>query len=641
MAENSQQTPNWNLVPTPNLGNWASACKDSCKDTDAQITNETEMKEAENTDAEISESEGEPVSDREAADPDATTAKELTRETTPGTADSRKSNRTRERKDYLAMAAGSSQTTSPREALFTTKREEKAKQNMQALKNRMITKTKEISDLKEGRKMDQQNAQKIIEELRQEIATNKSTIDQQQTELAEQKEDLKNKKVDILRLEALSSIPKGNPTQESKDLKTENAKLKEEITQTKRQMDTDKTSHKERTQVDKGRATEKERIIKELSNALQNSKQEIAALTIDRDDYMTRLTELITGAKPTTTPEEPTNKILFLGDSNTENLRTECEKISGIEWTFKTLYTTQDISKFTSSANGKTLINQQDAIILLTGTNHIKINQPLNEIYTNLKATTENIARNKPIIIMEIPPFKTDQRKNNSTKLLNKTLQSLRDDHPNINTCNYREELDQLPTEEIMYDEIHINRQRPATIIANHIEKAISKLQITKGNANTTTKLYAIPEGKVGLIIGTKGCNLRKWTTELKVLIEVTKDPKPSAKVTGEEAKVDLTIEAMKALVDRSRPRETTTQTKDRYSSWSPAPQPRRRWEEPRPRWEDEARQQKEETRSSNQRGRGRGTPRVSWEAEETFTHEVTVHEEEEPRSRHQWYNRH
>ena len=200
-----------------------------------------------------------------------------------------------------------------------------------------------------------------------------------------------------------------------------------------------------------------------------------------------------------------------------------------------------------------------------------------------------------PFIILETPPFKTDARKNNTTKIFNKSLLTLQENHPNIKICTFREELKDLTADECMHDEIHIRRERPATIIVKKLEETIMHLNIPVArNTNTkTTKEYTIPDGKVGLIIGHKGTNLRKWTSENSVIIEVTKDEQPLARVTGDEPQVSTTINAMKDLVDRAvrrerdapstnwRHRPTTQETqRHRYSSRSPAPQHRNDWNE-------------------------------------------------------------
>ena len=134
---------------------------------------------------------------------------------------------------------------------------------------------------------------------------------------------------------------------------------------------------------------------------------------MEKEDYMSRLTELVTGNVTTPPPDENKLKLIFIGDSNSENLRTECQKNNAIDYHFKTLYTAPDIAKFTKSNTGKTLIEQKDGIIILTGTNHIRKNEPLYEIYESLKTIAESIPRKMPIIILETPPFKTDARKNN------------------------------------------------------------------------------------------------------------------------------------------------------------------------------------------------------------------------------------
>ena len=190
-----------------------------------------------------------------------------------------------------------------------------------------------------------------------------------------------------------------------------------------------------------------------------------------------------------------------------------------------------------------------------------------------------------------------------------------------------------------MHDEIHIKRDLPATIIVKKLEELIASINIpTNANKTTTTQEYAIPEGKVGLIIGQKGTNLRKWTKENSVHIEVTREDHPVARVTGAEPHVSATINAMKDMVEWALPREreaptnwrhgpsTTTKTqRPRYASRSPVTQNRQNWDMPQARRGEEWRKPREEQQPQARRGEEWRKPR----------------EEQQPRSRTPWQDRH
>jgi hypothetical protein len=184
----------------------------------------------------------------------------------------------------------------------------------------------------------------------------------------------------------------------------------------------------------------------------------------------------------------------------------------------------------------------------------MKKGEPLHTVFDNIRATIAALPENKPIIILETPPFKTDTKKNNSTKLLNKTLRTLQEMYPNVVLCEYRKDLEDIPIEEVMFDEIHIKRERPAKIITEKLWNIIQNTDIT--DSMTITRKYNIPEGKTGLLIGHKGTNLRRWTKEERVQITIKDDPTPTASLSGAEKDVNKVLNEMEAMIKNARERD-------------------------------------------------------------------------------------
>ena len=200
----TEQTPtdySPSQLPTPRTVDWAAACNDSTS-TDLRSCEKSRKDDAADSDRSTDDSVR--GGETDATMTNDTEMKEITKEVTP---ESRTSGRRSDRKNYKAMLKGNTKNTPPRERLFAEKRAEKDRINLQTLKAKLALKTKEMSKLEENHRTIYQTAQTKIAELRKHIEEKDKVELQQKTTIEKQQKDAEAMKLEIFRLQALNTVP--------------------------------------------------------------------------------------------------------------------------------------------------------------------------------------------------------------------------------------------------------------------------------------------------------------------------------------------------------------------------------------------------------------------------------------------------
>ena len=372
---------------------------------------------------------------------------------------------------------------------------------------------------------------------------------------------------------------------ENEDLKTENASKTEEINRYKKRMDeletekqsqekqlaTLRTNTQDAQKADKAKIIEKEKkiqaltekikthttdnnnsMIEELGTKLKKIQRELENTKEERDFYIEKITKKAVG-EPKQATEDKKERILFLGDSNMENLKQHCSKLTEYEWIFKRLFTAEEVDNFLTQPTGKQTVANSNLVILLTGTNHIRRNEDLEDIFKKINNAIRKIPDTMPKIILEIPPWKNDRERTFNSKLLNITIHKLEDSIPNTKVCRYRSILDLLETSETMYDESHINRTNTADIIMKELKNTINLTDFATPPA--PGKQIPIPAEKAGKVIGKFQTNLKHWTKQYNVTINLTGGETPSLTIVGKQENIKKVEEEIRQIL-------TTTETK-------------------------------------------------------------------------------
>ena len=303
---------------------------------------------------------------------------------------------------------------------------------------------------------------------------------------------------------------------------------------------------------------------KEQKMEIESLEYQNRVMAEENDDLIGRV------AKTRMTPKHRI-KALLIVDSNGQRIKQDLELQQDIEWTVTTnTYTHEMAQDYIRRPNNE--INQNDAMGILIGTNHIKKGEQADDDFDKMRKTAAMI-KSKPIIILENPPIRDERTHNNETKIFNSILHNNREQLPkNTNICYYRNHIFKIPLNKAMEDNLHLQRGPTTEIVAEELRKTIikaTKHQSTKGQetkGDETTRKLEVPSDKAGLVIGNKAANLRKWQDQHNVTITKNSDRnKPEFTITGNRDSVTESIKAMRAIFsteERQTNRRERAQTK-------------------------------------------------------------------------------
>ena len=209
---------------------------------------------------------------------------------------------------------------------------------------------------------------------------------------------------------------------------------------------------------------------KHLQQVNSDLKQQLAEVKQLKDNL---LDKLISTPKAAPTPKQPEIEILYIADSNRTLITPKLK--SEYTWTItQDIYTSQQLIEFIEAKQYTNYFTSFDNIIIMIGTNDIRLNMDTRTTFNNIKQSI-NILMNKlqrNVTVLQIPPQK-DQTINAEVEMLNRMIEKHMHATHIITTSTT---LNTQPLTTLLTEDGYHISETAAKIIA----KLINELTITK-----------------------------------------------------------------------------------------------------------------------------------------------------------------
>ena len=283
------------------------------------------------------------------------------------------------------------------------------------------------------------------------------------------------------------------------------------------------------------------------------------------------------------TPTEANRpKILFLTDSNGRRIQPKINQLTSIS--ILKHVQRNNLGKgieYIKSSEGTEDLKEADAIVLLLGTNDFGSGSDAKQTHkrTEELVRVATMAKTR-VFILEIPPTKSNIRRNIEGKIHNFKLDSLTKLSPYTQIIKYSEKIERMTDAEIFKDELHIDAEGKACdVIVQEIENAIKLTdfgpledtqiaparQTTARQATTTIAnrkdkeiewTTRVPDHATGFLIGSKQTNKLRLEKKHQVNIKIVSAHDKGDSlfvVNGQKANVEAATEDIKLSIERAQ----------------------------------------------------------------------------------------
>ena len=241
-----------------------------------------------------------------------------------------------------------------------------------------------------------QTAKKQIKELEKELERSTKETTQQKKDALKTTEKMKNE----LKTHKLQVI----------DLKTQERETQEKLQSVSEQLDSaierltkreDEINRLQTTLTNQPQPSNINRLNQQL---ITKHKEEISNLTNIIEEKDTIIDQLIDyrieHKQPPTAqpqPQQKTKRILLMGDSNANTINQHLHNKPTTTYRLVTTFNLNEVNQ--QIQDYKDDINEYDQILILIGTNHLKLGQQANDIHRDITAITQPLYQNKLLII--------------------------------------------------------------------------------------------------------------------------------------------------------------------------------------------------------------------------------------------------